>query len=209
MQDMKGKLVKIGDHIAVATDRSPLQCGCTGVVRAVGEQLKVWTGSKTLLVPAGDCSLRPEEGWRKLPKPKGLQSLSGMERVKWLSGPSMQTHAVELLETDTLQHRHKQLADRKLEHEMEIPFLEIFWKFLLWSLGLAEKSPVQMMHPCRVKHAIGECGGGHDAVVIRDIGVQMCEEGGLVLLPMSLAGHWTLLAIDVELREVRFTDTCS
>ena len=119
----------------------------------------------------------------------------------------MQTHEVELLEPDTLQHRHKQLAAKKLEHEMEIPFLEIFWKFLLWSLDLAEKPPVQMVHPCKVKHAIGECGGGHDAVAIRDIGVQMREEGGLVLLPMSIAGHWTLLAIDVELREVRFVDT--
>ena len=43
-------------------------------------------------------------------------------------------------------------------------------------------------------------------MAIREIGVQMCAER-LVLLPMSLAGHWTLLAIDVELHEVRFTDT--
>ena len=66
---MKGSLVKIRDEIAVASDRSPLQCGSTGEVRETGEYLQVFAGSSMLRVLAADVVRRPDGGWKRLQKP--------------------------------------------------------------------------------------------------------------------------------------------
>ena len=119
---------------------------------------------------------------------------------------SMKTHTVELLQEDRLETHCANLMKKKLMHEMEVSFLEIWWQFWCWATDSAADSRVQCADACHTRALLGADWMPIDADEVQSLAERLVG-GEVWLVPLSIANHWVLLVVDVKRQECRFYDT--
>ena len=150
-------------------------------------------------VPIEDVLKVPEA--KEVNKMKHLNGLKAGVRVDWLSKSSMQTHEVELAKPDLLRSFVAALVKKRMQHEMEVPLLEIWWLYLNWALEITEEHKLYLTWPCKF---IAACGGGGPNIeedVLRARGVDMVGMKK-AFCPLAIGGHWTLLIVDLAEQKI-------
>ena len=139
-------------------------------------------------------------------KAKAASQVKAGLRREWLMESSLQTNIVLLLQKDLLKTFHQALEKKKLEHACEVPLMEIWWFFTRWSLNIPAEVKLHFVWPC---HLVAACGGGGpnmEPETLLKIGADFLGMKK-VLCPFSIADHWSLLVIDMEMKAVRYVDT--
>ena len=190
----------------IVTDRVRITCGWGGDIKALGAQVQILTANGMRLAPIEDVQKAPTAGWKPVKKMKSLTRLTHGIRTQWLAESSMKTHAVELTKPDLLCTLYGDLMTRRGEHEMEVPMLEIWWYYLIWAMESTAELKLYFAWPCRFIQACGDVGSKADEGALRAIGAEFVDHSK-ALLPLAIAGHWTLLVIDLMEKKLRFIDT--
>ena len=123
-----------------------------------------------------------------------------------LSQSSMHTHEVLLCRKDLLCTFYEDLEKRKTEHQMEVPFLEIWWFFLQWAMEIPADLMVYLAWPCRFMSACGDIKTEVDAAAVLAIGEDIVKSKK-ALCPIAMQGHWVLLIVDLVEKKLKYVDT--
>ena len=206
-KDCLGVKLKEKDSVKIVSDRNSETCGYSGEIVKI-EHLEVLIDTKNGMkwAPCGDVMKAPDGGWKPVLKLKSLSNATHGIRVDWLAQTSMETHKVALSKKDLLCTFFEDLVLRKKQHEMEVPMLELWWFYLKWSLDITEEHQVYLAWPCRFIQACGGLESAVDEDGVRIIGQEILEKKK-ALFPLALAGHWTLLTVDLEMKKMTFWDT--
>ena len=113
-----------------------------------------------------------------------------------LSQSSMKTHEVLLCREDLLCTFFEDLEKRRIGHQMEVPFLEIWWFYLQWAMEIPAGLQVYLAMSCRFLAACGDIKTEVDECAVLAIGEEIVKNRK-ALCPIAMRGHWTLLTVDL------------